>query len=180
MEERWRGLDPLQQNPANTKKFNHVNSKVVEQFEDCETEHQMLDKLEYLSKEHLKIPLKKENNFDNIKINRLSKSVVSDLSFQKEMKAFYELNASSPGGVNPYDSINKILRHDYLRRGMENRLANKNQLKKNEKLHKEMMKTKSRETKGQILRDQSVKDQLQKLQEDPYQTAYGSKLNKTK
>lgn len=66
-EERWRGLDPFEKSYDGAYASNRVKLEVEDEskFDDCENLAEKLDRLEDLSKNHLKIPLKKDNNLDN-------------------------------------------------------------------------------------------------------------------
>lgn len=66
-EERWRGLDPFEKKYDGAYSSSRVMLEVEDEtkFEDCDNFAEKLDRLEDLSKNHLKVPLKKEDKFDN-------------------------------------------------------------------------------------------------------------------
>lgn len=115
----------------------------------------MLERLEGLSKNKLKIPLKKEVKLEDLNINRRGDG--------KELLAkSLEFTA---GGVQikPNNIMDKVLKHEYLRRSMEQRVERK-ALLKDFKINKQqiMREANRRETKTSKLRSQTVLDSIHK------------------
>jgi len=70
-EERWRGIDPFQQlkNNISNKQSTEASLKSANRIsnlqQECDNELEFLERLESLSKNKLKIPLKKEVKIEN-------------------------------------------------------------------------------------------------------------------
>lgn len=117
-------------------------------FEDCDNAIDKLEALERHSKNHLKVPLRKNTILKNLNINR------SDPQAHLE-----DLEDMVRSGVSNTQlaNMNKVMQHDYLRKSMEERIKNKALIKDFMTTQKAMMRsTGLKQTKTSILRSKSV------------------------
>lgn len=77
----------------------------------------MLYNLEKTAKDRVKIPLKKEQNFDNLNINRMD-------ALGQLHKSMQDGGAGKPTYIN--NNIRNVMKHDYLKQSMEDRVHRKN------------------------------------------------------
>ena len=99
------------------------NSELLDTHESSDTvipalndDQHRLHRLEFLSKDHLKIPITKSKGpIDVININRAKASNIRD-----------SLRLAPMGKkTDPHQDINVVMKHEYLRRSMEQRVEQK-------------------------------------------------------
>jgi hypothetical protein len=78
-EEKWRGLDPVEQLASNMKK----RREHQDESDDGSSENQQeqFERMEHEARNHLKIPLRKETNLKNLNINRSNPSMKETAEF---------------------------------------------------------------------------------------------------
>lgn len=113
-EEKWRGLDPVEQLASNMKK----RQERMEESDNGSEENQLeqFERMEHEARNHLKIPLRKETNLKNLNINRSNPM----------LKDALDLNMHS--SMRP-SHMNKVMQHEYLRNSLEQRINNKRLIK---------------------------------------------------
>ena len=172
-EERWRNIDPfIRYNEGVNSRDQMVKTPSSEKQSSLAMLHknetsrlglsvndtQGYQKLEDLARNHVKIPFKpidRESGFSNI--NRSDAKGYLAQSF--------ELNVHGRP-TEPSNKISNVLRHDYLRKSMVDRIERKsllNQYRSNES--KKLKERRLMPTKTQALRSQSVLDNLQAAQQ---------------
>lgn len=118
LEERWRGIDPIelvkskmkqQHNPMSTSE-----KPILNIYDNCQSELQMIQKLEALARDRLKVPLVREKELgDNMKISRNDSN---NLDIAKAIPVVTGIIK------NTNNQMSDVIKHDYLRRSMEQRV----------------------------------------------------------
>ena len=118
LEERWRNIDPyllMSQNITNSKREpTAVDMEPLNIYDNCPTNQDKLHKLENLARNQVKIPVRDDDfHYENQNINRNDARNLLTQSIKME-----------PQGDATYTSNNMtdVLKHDYLRRSMEQRV----------------------------------------------------------
>ena len=163
-EENWRDLDPYKHYQQSVEKHRAAQqhsesalSSIVSGMGDSHASQMGVksndaagyQKLEDLARNHLKIPIKrvdKETGFMNI--NRLDPGDLSDFLSQS-------LDIQAHGiASEPPAKMTSVLKHDYLRKSMVDRIERKSLLQQyRQSMEREVRERRQRPTKTQILRD---------------------------
>lgn len=156
LEERWRNIDPYFELSQNLERKNDpmaVQKPTLNIYDNCPTEQDMLHKLEKLAKNQVKIPLRNdEYAYERLNINRSDarNNLSQSLNMQVEGKESATTNIMA-----------NVLKHDYLRRSMEQRVQRKalyNEFRTNQKTA--VANRTTRDTLASRLRSQSVLDSI--------------------